>query len=269
MTDEIAGLGDIPGVKYMKDTSGDAVSLMNLLVSKQDRISAFNGWDTLTFFGMATGAKASVWGQAGIVPELAVQLWDAVAVRRDLDEGLRLWRPLWALADFLESVNYVAAIKAAMAMMGRPVGGVRGPMRSLNADQQSTLRRQLDIVANNIANANTTGFKTEDLMVATEQAKPAKTLDGSSPVKFVLDAGVTRDFTQGAMTKTGGDLDLGGISQVGAGSVSIASEIGPSGPPVSAMTSSVSPSSQSNLICGGWLTGVSRNAREFSRIRLR
>jgi len=75
--------------------------------------------------------------------------------------------------------------------------------------RQMTLRRQLDIVANNIANANTTGFKTEDLMVRTEQAKPAKTLDGSSPVKFVLDTGVARDFTQGAMTKTGGDFDLG------------------------------------------------------------
>jgi flagellar basal-body rod protein FlgF len=74
--------------------------------------------------------------------------------------------------------------------------------------RQMTLRRQLDIVANNIANANTTGFKTEDLMVATEQAKPAKTLDGASPVKFVLDTGVARDFTQGAMTKTGGDFDL-------------------------------------------------------------
>lgn len=74
--------------------------------------------------------------------------------------------------------------------------------------RQMTLRRELDIVANNIANANTTGFKVEDLMVRTEQAKPAKTLDGASPVKFVMDTGVARDFTQGAMTKTDGDFDL-------------------------------------------------------------
>lgn len=74
--------------------------------------------------------------------------------------------------------------------------------------RQMTLRRELDIVANNIANANTTGFKTEDLMVRTEAAKPAKTIGGANPVKFVLDDGVTRDFTQGAMTKTGGDFDV-------------------------------------------------------------
>ena len=78
----------------------------------------------------------------------------------------------------------------------------------IGLSRQMTLRRELDIVANNIANANTTGFKTEDLMVRTEAAKPARTLGGTNPVKFVLDDGVVRDFTQGAMTKTGGDFDL-------------------------------------------------------------
>ncbi len=74
--------------------------------------------------------------------------------------------------------------------------------------RQMTLRREMDIVANNIANANTTGFKTEELMVRTEAAKPARTLGGTNPVKFVLGDGVARDFTQGAMTKTGGDFDV-------------------------------------------------------------
>ena len=78
----------------------------------------------------------------------------------------------------------------------------------IGLSRQMTLRRELDIVANNIANANTTGFKTEDLMVRTEAAKPARTLGGTNPIKFVLDDGVARDFTQGAMTKTGGDFDV-------------------------------------------------------------
>jgi flagellar basal-body rod protein FlgF len=74
--------------------------------------------------------------------------------------------------------------------------------------RQMTLRRELDIVANNIANANTTGFKVEELMVRTEPAKPARTNGGSYPVKFVLDDGVARDFGQGALAQTGGDFDL-------------------------------------------------------------
>jgi flagellar basal-body rod protein FlgF len=74
--------------------------------------------------------------------------------------------------------------------------------------RQMTLRRELDIVANNIANANTTGFKVEKLMVRTEPAKPARTAGGANPVKFVLDDGVARDFGQGALTQTGSDFDL-------------------------------------------------------------
>jgi dihydrodipicolinate synthase/N-acetylneuraminate lyase len=59
---EIAELGDIERVDYPKDTSGDAVALADLLASRGDRIKAFNGWDTLTFFGIASGAEASVLG---------------------------------------------------------------------------------------------------------------------------------------------------------------------------------------------------------------
>lgn len=75
--------------------------------------------------------------------------------------------------------------------------------------KQMTLRRDLDIVANNIANMDTAGFKLESLMTRTEPARPARTLGGPAPVKFVADAGVARDFKQGALTKTGATFDLG------------------------------------------------------------
>jgi flagellar basal-body rod protein FlgF len=74
--------------------------------------------------------------------------------------------------------------------------------------RQMTLRRELDIVANNIANADTTGFKVESLLVKTEPKAPAVTLDGPKPVKFVVDVGVARDFGQGSLRTTGSPLDL-------------------------------------------------------------
>jgi dihydrodipicolinate synthase/N-acetylneuraminate lyase len=128
---EIAELGDIDGVEYLKDTSGDAVALAELLAARGDRITAFNGWDTLTFFGIASGAQASVWGVAGIVPDLAVQLWNTLAVDRDLERAREQWRPLWELSDFLESVNYVAGVKAALELTGNPVGPARLPIQPL------------------------------------------------------------------------------------------------------------------------------------------
>lgn len=142
--EQIAELGDIPGVDYLKDTSGDAVSLAALLANYGDRIKAFNGWDTLTFFGIASGAEASVWGVAGIVPELAAQLWDALAVRKDLDRARELWTDLWAISDFLESVNYVAGIKAGLELIGHPVGPPRLPIQPLPAEERERFARILE-----------------------------------------------------------------------------------------------------------------------------
>ncbi|MBR7619033.1 flagellar basal-body rod protein FlgF [Phenylobacterium sp. 20VBR1] len=75
--------------------------------------------------------------------------------------------------------------------------------------RQMTLRRELDIVANNIANADTTGFKVESLMLETAPRSPAMTQGGPKPVKFVLDSGVARDFTPGGLHKTDAPFDLG------------------------------------------------------------
>lgn len=74
--------------------------------------------------------------------------------------------------------------------------------------RQMVLRRQLDIVANNIANADTAGFKMESMLQKTEPAQPAYTLQGPRPVKFVGDDGVMRDFGQGAMRRTDAPFDL-------------------------------------------------------------
>ncbi len=74
--------------------------------------------------------------------------------------------------------------------------------------RQVVLQRELDIVANNIANADTAGFKVEDMLTRTDTAAPAKTSGITSPVAFVMDDGVARDFRQGAMNQTGAPLDV-------------------------------------------------------------
>jgi dihydrodipicolinate synthase/N-acetylneuraminate lyase len=137
--DEIAALSDIDGVQYLKDTSGDAVCLTNLLFHHADRITAFNGWDTLTFVGLASGAKASVWGTAMIVPELAVELWDTLAVRKDLEAARALWKTVWPICDVLESVNYVAGIKGGLELIGKPAGPAREPVLALTDEDKSRL----------------------------------------------------------------------------------------------------------------------------------
>ena len=137
--DQVAELGSIEGVDYLKDTSGDAVTLTDLIVNRASDIKAFNGWDTLTFTGLALGAEASVWGVASIVPEQAVALWETLAVKGDLGAAREQWRDLWALSSYLESISYVAGVKAALELVGHPVGPARKPIQPLTAEQHAGL----------------------------------------------------------------------------------------------------------------------------------
>ena len=78
----------------------------------------------------------------------------------------------------------------------------------IGLSRQMTLRRELDVVANNIANANTTGFKVEQLLIGSEVGARARNDNVRPGVSFVLDNGVGRDFGQGALTQTSRPLDF-------------------------------------------------------------
>jgi len=79
--------------------------------------------------------------------------------------------------------------------------------------KQILLERELDIAANNIANANTTGFKVEGLMTAADPVSPAHAPGNAAPIVFVADDGVARDFSQGALQATNAPLDLAIMGQ--------------------------------------------------------
>jgi 4-hydroxy-tetrahydrodipicolinate synthase len=140
---EIASLAEVEGVRYLKDTSGDAVALTELLQSHADRITTFNGWDTLTFYGIAAGAKGSVWGATNFIPELSRQLWDALAVDGDLVRGRELWAKIYPICRLLEQHNYAAAVKTGLELTGYPAGPVRKPFALLEGEARAELARLL------------------------------------------------------------------------------------------------------------------------------
>lgn len=139
---EIAGLSKV-GVKYLKDTSGNAPALTELIFGLSDQVTAFNGWDTLTFYGLAAGCPGGVWGAANIIPELAAELWDVVAVKGDLKRGRELWAKAWPVCKFLESHNYSAAVKTGIELIGQPTGGLRKPFALLGPELTAELKKLL------------------------------------------------------------------------------------------------------------------------------
>lgn len=82
----------------------------------------------------------------------------------------------------------------------------------ISLSRQIALQRQMDVVANNMANINTTGFKAENILfeeyvmpVARDQDFPR--LD--QPLSYVQDWATIHDLSGGAMVQTGNELDIG------------------------------------------------------------
>ena len=139
---ELASLSKV-GVKYFKDTSGNAPDFTELVFGLSDQITAFNGWDTLTFYGLAAGCKGGVWGAANIIPELAVELWDAISVKGDIALGREIWKKCWPICKFLESHNYASAVKTGVELRGQPTGGLRKPFALLSPELTAELKKLL------------------------------------------------------------------------------------------------------------------------------
>ena len=74
--------------------------------------------------------------------------------------------------------------------------------------RQAVLQRQMDVVANNLANVDTAGFKVEQLLVGSQPGGPARDDGIRAPAMFVLDGGVGRDFSEGDLRATGRSLDV-------------------------------------------------------------
>ncbi|PIG82841.1 hypothetical protein AARAC_003111 [Aspergillus arachidicola] len=139
---EIAGLSKV-GVKYLKDTSGNAPALTELVFGLSDQNTTFNGCDTLTFYGLAAGCQGGVWGAANFIPELAVELWDSVAVKGDLKRGRDIWAKTWPICNFLETHSYCSNVKTGVELTGQPTGGLRKPFSLLKPELQAELKQLL------------------------------------------------------------------------------------------------------------------------------
>lgn len=81
----------------------------------------------------------------------------------------------------------------------------------ISLSRQMALQRQMDVLANNMANINSTGFKAEAILfeeyimpVAADRTFPR----GDQPLSYVQDWATMHDFALGSITQTGNPLDV-------------------------------------------------------------
>lgn len=81
----------------------------------------------------------------------------------------------------------------------------------IGLSRQIALKQNLDIIANNMANINTRGFKGEELIFQEHLVRPDSrqaTARDRIALHYAIDNGMSRDFSQGPFQATGNPMDV-------------------------------------------------------------
>jgi len=92
--------------------------------------------------GMVVGSVGALSGAGAVAPRLVKAVYDACAAQ-DYVRVRPLQHKLSHLLGVIK-VNYPAGVKAAMALMDRPVGPPRGPISPLDPDAVAWLKSELE-----------------------------------------------------------------------------------------------------------------------------
>lgn len=78
----------------------------------------------------------------------------------------------------------------------------------IGLSRQVALSRELDVVANNIANLTTTGYKSDGSLFEEYLTSGARAAQSGKRVSYVIDRGIWHDMSQGPVERTGNSLDV-------------------------------------------------------------
>ena len=123
--DLVSRLSRIDNVRYIKESSGDPHRTSRILDACGDRMTVFAGYHP--WEGFRIGAKGYVSVFANIAPALSRALYEETVNSSDIERGWAIYRKVLPLMDAIAGDLYVGATKAAMGLIGVPVGHPRPP----------------------------------------------------------------------------------------------------------------------------------------------
>jgi 4-hydroxy-tetrahydrodipicolinate synthase len=136
--------GSIVGVKM---SNPEPHRICELLQATEGKLTVYAGIDSVAFEGLCHGAHGWISGIPSVVPRVARQLYEAIAVRSDLAEARALWARLAPLARLQfsayhargEGAHWFSVMKAALNLIGPPVGDPLPPVLPLPAEYRRPL----------------------------------------------------------------------------------------------------------------------------------
>jgi len=140
--DTVARLAEVPNILGVKDSSGDLQNTNEYLRVVPERFSVMMGRDTLIYAALVCGARGAVPATANIAPRLVVDIYEAFA-RGDLAGAKAAQHRLTPVRLSLTLGTAPGGVKAALALLGTPIGPCRAPVGPLSADKQQKMAAAL------------------------------------------------------------------------------------------------------------------------------
>jgi 4-hydroxy-tetrahydrodipicolinate synthase len=118
-----------------------------LLQATHGAFAVYAGIDTAAFEGLCHGSHGWISGIPSTVPRAARRLYELIAVEGNLPEARVLWQKLAPLMRLQfqayhskgEGAHWFSTMKAALNMIGPPVGDPQPPVQPLPASHRATL----------------------------------------------------------------------------------------------------------------------------------
>jgi len=124
----IARLAEIENVTHVKESSGDMRRVSEIMRLCGDKMTVFCGADNLALEMLAIGVQGWVAAPANAIPRHCVQLYELVAVKKDLERARELYLKILPYFTALESGQFVQYVKASLEILGKPIGAPRKPL---------------------------------------------------------------------------------------------------------------------------------------------
>lgn len=148
LPETIARLGMHKNIRAIKESTGMMQRIHELqMISGAEQIEILCGCDTLPLEMFLMGIEGWVAAPSNTIPRACVDLYRLAVEEKNIDQASALYRKLLPLLTmFEESGQYVQLNKAALGLLGRPVGAPRKPMLPVGGEMLEKLRSILTTI---------------------------------------------------------------------------------------------------------------------------
>ncbi len=133
----------LPNLVGIKDSSGKLQQTIEYIRMTPRTFRVFQGRDELIHESFKHGTIGAVAATGNVAPEVVMDVYEA-HVAGDESRGRAAQKKLTRLRDALALGTFPSVLKAAMALIGEPVGPPRLPVAPLAEPQMEKLRAMLD-----------------------------------------------------------------------------------------------------------------------------